>query len=430
MRRSALALTAALCVGAVAAAGCSSGSGSSAGGSGGEITISVVSNFTPDIARGKVLNQLMADFNKQHAGKIKAVPKASADWPSLQQKLKTQISAGQAPDVFLYNFNPSDLTKEKSGKLMDWSTYLTADPTWKARFSADDLKKPTVSGQVMAIPAAHAPALFYYNKSLFAQAGIASFPTTWDEWFADAQKLKAKGIAPLAMMTADDGWYSMNALSYLTLTYGGPNAFAGTTLNQDAVAKGAADLKKVFGETTKDAVGSNYAAASANFLNGRAAMVIDGPWLISSIQSEMKNPCDVAVAAGPTGGGGQMQPGTVVTDALDLWGAAKQTSKAKTNAVVAWMKFLTSPQNAATMAVEGQYPPAAKVTLTGSELSKANCQMKQVIGVTQKAPTTVVEMERNLTTGAQAQVPSLLEGLAQGSTSPENFASNLVSANK
>ncbi len=342
------------------------------------------------------------------------------------------IAAHSAPDVFLYNYNPSDLTREQSGELMDWSSYLNADPTWKASFRPENLQAVTVNGQIEAIPSDQAPVLFYYHKDLFQKAGIQSFPTTWTEFWQDADKLKASGVAPIALMTADDAWHTMNAFTYLTTAYGGTNVFApDQSLNSPAVVQGATDLKKLFGYTTADAVGANYSISSNNFLTGKAAMVIDGPWLISSIQNQTGGTAsDVAVAVAPTNGDNKVPAGYIVTDSLNLWGAAKQSDKAKEQAVVAWMKFLTSPDSAKKLSVDGQYPLAVKTTLTQDDVTKAGPLMGQVLQLNTAAPAAVVEAVRNIKTSAQAQLPSLLEALAIGQTSPQDFATQLQNFNK
>src|SRR5437763_269939 len=165
------------------------------------------------------------------------------------------ISAGSPPDVFLYNYNANDLTREKSGKLMDWSSYLSEDATWKGRFRAENLQAVTVDNQIVGIPSDQAPVLFYYHKSLFDKAGIQSFPKTWDEFFSDADKLKASGVPAIALMTADDAWHAMNAFTYLATGIGGTNVFAvDQPLISDAVVKGAENMEKLFKYTTSDAI--------------------------------------------------------------------------------------------------------------------------------------------------------------------------------
>jgi len=413
-------------------AGCSNSavpSGNSGGDSGTEIEI--LSNFTSDIARGKVLDKLIEEFNSENEGTYKVVSKAQPDWPTLQQQIRSSISAGDAPDVFLYNFNPTDLSREESGALMDWSSYLDDDADWKGRFKEDNLTSLTIDGEVVGIPGDQAPALFYYNTDLFEKAGITEFPTTWDDYLADAQKITDSGAAAISMMTADDSWHTMNAFSYLATADGGADVYApGSDLDNPAIVKAADYTKQLLALSTPDAVGGNYAASSSNFLNGQSASIIDGPWLISSIQSTLgDDACKIAVAPAPTFGNGAIEPGYTVTDSLNVWGAAKQDDKEKEKAVVAWMKFFTSNDSAVQMAVEGEYPMAVQTELSAADKEKASCQMAQVLEIANAAPTSVVQMARGITTDAQAQLPSLLESLALGQTTPEQFATSLQTVN-
>jgi ABC-type glycerol-3-phosphate transport system substrate-binding protein len=407
------------------------GSGSAKSLAAGPVEVTILSNFTPDVARGKVFNEIIDAFNKQHDGQIKVISNPDPDWPTLQQKIKSMIAAGSPPDVFLYNYNANDLTREQSGMLMDWTPYLNADPQWKARFRPENLQALTVKDQIVGLPSDQAPVLFYYHKDLFDKAGIKSFPTTWDEFFKDADALKASGVAPIALMTSDDAWHAMNAFTYLAVGLGGKDVFAvGQSLNSPAVVKAADQLKKLFGYTTLDAVGANYSVSSANFLNKKAAMIIDGPWLISSIQKQVQDPCNVAVAVAPTFGDNTIPAGFVVTDSLNPWAAAKQSDKAKEQAIADWMKFLTSEENVKKLSVEGEYPMAVKTTFTKDDLAKASCQMSQVLQLSNAAPVAVVEAVRNIKPSAQAQLPSLLEGLALGQLSSADFASQVQQYNQ
>jgi ABC-type glycerol-3-phosphate transport system substrate-binding protein len=411
----------------IAASIACSGGGAAAGAA---VEIDILSNFTPDVARGKALDKLIKEFNAQHEGEYMIVSKAQPDWPTLQKQIRSLISAGKTPDLFLYNFNPSDLSREKSGQLMDWSAALSADASWKDRFSPNNVDELTIDGKLVGIPADQSPAFVYYNMDLLKAAGVDAPPKTWDEFFADGEKLKAKGVAALAMYTADDAWHTMNAFSSIAASAGGADAFAqGKPLDSPAIIKAAEDIKKLFALSTPDALGGNYSTSSSAFLNGQAAAVIDGPWLISSIQGAMKDSAAVEVAAAPTFGDGKLAPGSVITDSLNVWGAAKQSDPKKTAGVVAWMKFFTANDAAAQMAVDGQYPMAVKTILTDADKKRAPAQMVEVLKLNNDAPNKIVQLERGLTSRAQAQLPPLLEALALGQTSPEQFAQTLQKDN-
>ncbi|MDR1185855.1 MAG: extracellular solute-binding protein [Bifidobacteriaceae bacterium] len=392
--------------------------------------IEVLSNFTSDVARGKVLDQLMAEFNEAHEGQYTVVSKPQPDWPTLQQQIRSRISADNAPDVFVYNYNPTDLSREESGQFMDWTKALEDDPDWAGRFKAGNLDALTINGEVVGIPGDQSPALFYYSEELFAQAGISEFPSTWDDLVAVAQTLHDSGVGGIAMMTADDAWHTMNIFSYLATAAGGQDAYGpGANLDSAAIETAAEYTARLLELSTPDAVGGNYAASSSNFVNGQAAMIVDGPWLISSIQSSMADPCSVKVAPAPTFGTDVISPGYTVTDSLNVWAAAKQDDPKKAAGVVEWMKFFTSNEAAVRMAIDGEYPLAVDTQLTPADSERASCQMAQVLEISNAAPTAVVQIARGITAAAQAELPSLLESLALGQSTPAEFARGLDAAN-
>jgi len=395
------------------------------------VTIDVVTDFTPNIARGQVLDTLISEFNAAHKGSITVVSQATSDWPTLQAKIRIEVGAGTPPDVFLYNYNPSDTTLERYGasKLIDWTSYLKADPAWKARFTAEDLQTLNTDGDTFALPDDQSSTAIFYRKDLFAKAGISSFPTTWAELFADAQKLKKTGVAAFAEETADDAWLSMNQLSALDVSAGGTDAYYATNLKAAPLQKAATELKELFSYAPSDAIGANYATGSSDFTDGRAAMVMDGPWAISPIVSAIPDACaKVGVAEAPTDGNGADKPGTIVTDALTVWAARKTSDKAEQQAVVDWMKFYTSPASAALMATKGQFPLAVQTPVSSSG---SNCLLKQFVSLSNEAPAKVVNIERYMTPEAQAKLPSLVEALVTGgANSPAQFVSSLQQLNK
>ena len=90
------------------------------------------------------------------------------DFPAYQEKVKTMISTDTTPDIFHYNFNPNDLSRQKSGKLMDFSEYM--DDEWRARFGEGDLENLTIDGAITSIPFEKAGAVLYYNKEVLEKA--------------------------------------------------------------------------------------------------------------------------------------------------------------------------------------------------------------------------------------------------------------------
>ncbi len=166
------------------------------------IEIKMLSSWSTDTERGRALHELVNQYNQLRADKVKVSIDINPDWPTYQEKVKTMIAAKQPPDLFNYNFNPNDLSRQNSGQLLNFLPYM--DEEWRSRFKPEDLAALTINGELTSVPYEKAGVLFYYNKKLFAKAGITEFPQTWDELFAACEKLKAKGIIPISLMTADD----------------------------------------------------------------------------------------------------------------------------------------------------------------------------------------------------------------------------------
>lgn len=69
----------------------------------------------------------------------------------------------------------------------------------KDTYQAGLLDYYSFDNNVYALPDGNNIEVVYYNKDLFAQAGIAAPPTTFEELLKDVKLLKDKGITPLAI---------------------------------------------------------------------------------------------------------------------------------------------------------------------------------------------------------------------------------------
>lgn len=392
-----------------------------------EIELNMLSSWSTDTERGNALKTIVDKFNEANAGKIKVSVDINPDWPSYQEKVKTMIAANQTPDLFNYNFNPNDLSRQQSGKLLDFTPYM--DEQWKSRFSQQDLNALSVDGKLTSIPFEKAGILFYYNKELFEKAGIAEFPKTWDGFFQACEKLQAAGIAPISLMTSDDAWHTTNVFTYLAAGIAGTSVFdAGKSLDTPEVAQAAEYLKKLFGYTTPDALGGNYSVSSNNFLTGNTAMIIDGPWLIGSIKEDMVS--KIGVASAPTFGDGKVQPGFTVTDAYTPWSAGAQSDKNKEQAIVQFMQFMTSEESSRTFTLDGRILLSTKLELSTDETNQAGPVMGQYIQTNSQSPESIVNIVRTLKPGAISKLPSIIEKLALDRATPEEFAKELEAANQ
>jgi raffinose/stachyose/melibiose transport system substrate-binding protein len=124
---------------------------------------------------------------------------------------------------------------------------------------------------------------FWYNKALFATAGITAPPATWADFLTDVSKLKASGTSPLAI-AGKDMWPSMHLWTYLILRMAGYDALQqmvqSGNWNTDACTKAGDEVVKLnaldpYQPGYKSATYDNEAAAVGN---GQAAMELMGQW--------------------------------------------------------------------------------------------------------------------------------------------------------
>ncbi len=390
-------------------------------------TFTVFFHFTPQEARGVVFRDFVSAYNKEHAGKVDVRLSYFADWIPMQQKIRTMVAAGEPPDVFYFNFNPNDLSLFKSGQLLDFSPYM--DAKWRERFYPSDLESLTYDGKLLAIPGEQGPVVFYYNKALLAKVGVTSLPVTWDDFFALADKLKAAGIGAASLFTADDAWHATNFLSYFAAEAGGPRVFAsGASLDSPPIVKAASMLQRLFHYAAADAIGAKWAVSVQDFVQGRTAVLVDGPWVIGVLDGQMKDPGEVV--AGPAPVLAQGDPSVLVTDAVTPWAASAHLSDPQKQAVVAFMKTFTSEPVMKQFAVKGKDIFAVKLSLDPAETAEAGAKLAANIHLASTADQKIVQITRVLKPSAMNQVPSLIERLALGQITPEDFASSLQRYNQ
>jgi ABC-type glycerol-3-phosphate transport system substrate-binding protein len=387
-------------------------------------TFTVFFHFTPEESRGIVFRDLVKEYNEKHAGQVEVQLAYFADWLPLQEKTRTMTASGNPPDVFYFNYNPNDLSYFKSRQLMNFTPYM--NQAWKNRFFSSDLEDMTYEGKVLGIPVEKGPVCFIYNTKLLKKAGINTLPQTWDEFFAACKALKKTGIAPVSLFTSDDAWHATNFLSYFAAELGGKDVFK-KPLDSPAMVKAADMMKELFQYTTPDAIGAKWAISIQNFLTERTAILVDGPWVIGMIHSQMAHPDDVVLTGAPTLK--KADPSVIVMDAVTSWVASNRLNTQQKKAVADFLKYLTSEPIAKKFAVQGKDIFAAKMKLNAKEIKTAGPLLANYIGVANKANVRVLQITRGLKPAVMNELPSMLESLVMNRMASGDFTAKLQKLN-
>ncbi|GHV43862.1 hypothetical protein AGMMS49546_26710 [Spirochaetia bacterium] len=283
-------LAAALAVGMAALVSCSN---KSAAGDG-----SIVLNY-PHYWVGAHLNKPVWDsiykrFNEKNAGKITIKTEELPSDQSYTEKMRVLAASKELPDVI----DGKDGLKAlaiANGQAVDLRPFLDRDPDFRDKVigPAALAANTEADGKIYSVVAGTQVIGYYYNKEMFAKAGIQP-ARTWDEWFSNCDKLKAIGVYPLALMTGENSWTTNLILSAMIASRGeAGQTFMNTkfpkTYQTPEVIAGLADIQKCLQKyTTPDALGAMYANAANNFLIEQAAIISNGPWMIADFSNRDK----------------------------------------------------------------------------------------------------------------------------------------------
>lgn len=154
------------------------------------------------------LDRMMKGFNDEHKddGLTLNVEMQSGDYSNF---LGSCAASGEYPDVFILTPYAQVQQYAKNGTIKD----LSGEP-FVSKVYEGSLASVTYDGKIYGYPANYEYLGVFYNKDLFAQAGIDSVPTTPDEFKDVCQKLQDAGITPIAA-TWKESWTLKHLLSML-----------------------------------------------------------------------------------------------------------------------------------------------------------------------------------------------------------------------
>jgi raffinose/stachyose/melibiose transport system substrate-binding protein len=181
------------------AAGCSSGPAGGSNSGSGSTTLVVWSfqgeSSSPSAGVPYAFYLIDRAFEKAHPNiKVQMVLQPFANYRPL---FAAAAQSRSGPDV--WEALPGSYVFQYKAALQPLNRYVTSAFKNTLRgWSGAIVPEWSNTGTIYGIPSELQSYVWYYNKALFARAGIAEPPATWSELLADAGKLKAAGITPMA----------------------------------------------------------------------------------------------------------------------------------------------------------------------------------------------------------------------------------------
>jgi multiple sugar transport system substrate-binding protein len=267
---------------ALALAACSSGSGggSSAGGSGGTTTLKlVVADYGtgPSNTSSKYWDTIVNAFEAAHSN-IK-VTVTTIPWTNFDSQVQTMVQNKNYPDItegdYFSNYAQDGLLYPASDVLSDPSNLLPA-------FQAQG----TYNGVQYGMPFTTSSRTLFYNKKLFAQAGIMSAPQTWADVEADAAKITKLGDVGFGLPLGNEEAQA-ESLLWMLGDGGGYQTAGKYTIDSPANVTAFTFLKGMVaaGDTEPNPGTVDRTPLWEQFAQGKVGMINGSPALIPIIQS-------------------------------------------------------------------------------------------------------------------------------------------------
>ncbi|MGC4746869.1 ABC transporter substrate-binding protein [Micromonospora sp. DT201] len=289
-----------------------------------------------------------------------------------------------------------------------------------------------VNGKQYGLPFRMGIEGIWYNKEMFAKAGIAAPPTTFEELNAAVTKLKAINVIPIAVGAGDKWpaahwWYNMalRACSVDTLK----KAAKDKTFDDPCFVKAGQDLKtfidtKPFQPNFIATPGQNDPTSANGMLaNGKAAMELMGDWNRGTLDTVATDPAKLATFLGwfpvPAISGSPGDPKAALGG-----GDGFSCSKNAPAECVEFLKYIVSPEVQKGYAETGTGLPVAK----GAEAGVKDPALKSILDATSGASYVQLWLDTAYGSTVGSAMNDAIVAIFAGNGTPEKVVSAMKAA--
>jgi multiple sugar transport system substrate-binding protein len=219
-------------------------------------------------------------LDKYHAAYPEIEVKRTAiRFADFRARLDEAAATGNFPDVVAIDNTDVPVLAARNA-LTDLTSRIQA---WHGEITFLDTVRHSakVGGKAYGVPFRSNTTALWYNKDLFAQAGLTAPPATWDELRHHAKKLTTAGHAGFCFAAAptEEGTFTLLPLIWQA---GGDVATIGDQPSIDALR-----LVNTLVNEDRTAPPAVYewgqSEVADHFAAGRCAMMINGPWVLASV---------------------------------------------------------------------------------------------------------------------------------------------------
>lgn len=266
----------------------------------------VIWNRTMNPREEGALRQIMKQFEAANPGVTVRLETRSVDEHKSALRIAATSKAG--PDIYYMWAGPG-----LGGEFVKAGLSAPLDEYYK-KYNWDARLRPLASHYTNLYPPGRHGVPYqingeaiYYNKALFAKAGITVLPQTYPELLTAADKLKKAGI-PAFTFGGSVNWHVMRLMDAVLESKCGAKThdalkamtvkWSETPCANDAFK----DFQKWTSEyTLKPFMSYDQTQSRKLFLGDRAAMMLEGDWMANQLRQEAKDANAFAIFPFPTG---------------------------------------------------------------------------------------------------------------------------------
>jgi multiple sugar transport system substrate-binding protein len=257
---------------ALTAAACGNNGGSSSS-AGGKTTLTEIDDYPAGLPQYAAYQWLFNTYEKTHPN-VK-IQRQSVSGTTFLAKLLSEAQTHTLPDLAVPD-NPDLPNLEATGQLTSLTPYLNKWGKWSS-YLPGVRAVATSKGQAYGVLIGTNALGFYYNKKIFAEAGIKTPPATWAQMISDSKTIVSKvhGLTYGAVGFGGDCGGNWQLLPYIYQQ--------GLNVN-DLTAPGTVAAVNFWGTMLKDGLANKEVITQCQSTNipqliqGKLAMAEDGPW--------------------------------------------------------------------------------------------------------------------------------------------------------
>ena len=312
-----------MALGLAACSGTKTDSADSGSASGGQVTVEMWDYLSGETANDSI-NASIAEFEKANPDiKVKRTTFAFAD---LSKSILQGSVGGQVPDVAVV-----DVVDNQNFASLGMLKDLSNDGINKSDFFEGPWSSVVYEGKTYGIPLNSNNLALYYNKQMLKDAGV-EVPTDWASLKEVAKKTTKGDVKGIAISAVKSESATFQVLPFVWQTGGDLKDYATSGATALAYLRGLIDD----GSMSEAVTNYTQEDARTQFITGKSAMMINGPWELATLTKDAQFDWDVAPLPKDKRAATSMGGENVV-----IMNGAKQS-----DAAVKLAKFLTSAEGA------------------------------------------------------------------------------------